>query len=381
MQMNLQTRTIIPVITILVVIMIGLAFYNYEAQVSVLEDNAEGTLKSALNTAQQSLDSSLNAYQQLAIIVAASPTAEAAFAKGDRAALLREYGPAYKLLKERFGLPSIKFDYPPATNFVRIHQPETYGDDQADFRNTLVTVNKKFVSVRGIEVGRVGIALRGVEPVSYKGRHIGSIEFGGDLGPALEATHAIFNADVGVLIGKQTATMAKIFDELKGKMIAIGGDYLLTNSTNPELTQKLVTAGILSEADRRLTAGTGYLVTRVNYADQDYFVGLAPLKDFSGATIGYLTVLMNQTAVVSKIRMSLYINVLIYAALLILISAAINFSLKKTVIGPVVNLTKIADDISMGKLSEKIEVTSNDEIAKLAKSIDRLRLSVKKLLE
>jgi HAMP domain-containing protein len=164
-------------------------------------------------------------------------------------------------------------------------------------------------------------------------------------------------------------------------MIAIGGDYLLTNSTNPELTQKLVTAGILSEADRRLTAGTGYLVTRVNYADQDYFVGLAPLKDFSGATIGYLTVLMNQTAVVSKIRMSLYINILIYAALLILISAAINFSLKKTVIGPVVNLTKIADDISMGKLSEKIEVTSNDEIAKLAKSIDRLRLSVKKLLE
>jgi HAMP domain-containing protein len=41
----------------------------------------------------------------------------------------------------------------------------------------------------------------------------------------------------------------------------------------------------------------------------------------------------------------------------------------------------VADDISMGKLSEKIEVTSNDEISQLAKSIDRLRLSVKKLLE
>ncbi len=381
MQMNLQTRTIIPVITILVVIMIGLAVYNYEAQVSVLEDNAEATLKSALNTAQQSLDSNLNAYQQLAIIVAASPTAEAAFAKGDRAGLLREYGPAYKLLKERFGLPSIKFDYPPATNFVRIHQPGTYGDDQSEFRYTLVTANKKFISVRGIEVGRVGIALRGVEPVSFKGKHIGSIEFGGDLGPALESTRAIFNAEVGVLIGKKTADMAKIFDELKGKMNAIGETYLLTNATNPELIQKLLTPGILAEADRRLKDETGYFVTRTNYGDQDYFVGLRPLKDFSGATIGYLTVLMNQTAVVSKIRLTLFINMLIYAALLILISVAINFSLKKTVIGPVVNLTKVADDISMGKLSEKIEVSSNDEIATLAKSIDRLRLSVKKLLE
>ena len=381
MQMNLQTRTIIPVITILVVIMIGLAVYNYEAQVSVLEDNAEATLKSALNTAQQSLDSNLNAYQQLAIIVAASPTAEAAFAKGDRAGLLREYGPAYKLLKERFGLPSIKFDYPPATNFVRIHQPGTYGDDQSEFRYTLVTANKKFISVRGIEVGRVGIALRGVEPVSFKGKHIGSIEFGGDLGPALESTRAIFNAEVGVLIGKKTADMAKIFDELKGKMNAIGETYLLTNATNPELIQKLLTPGILAEADRRLKDETGYFVTRTNYGDQDYFVGLRPLKDFSGATIGYLTVLMNQTAVVSKIRLTLFINMLIYAALLILISVAINFSLKKTVIGPVVNLTKVADDISMGKLSEKIEVSSNDEIATLAKSIDRLRLTVKKLLE
>ena len=379
MQMNLQTRTILPVISILVVIMIGLAIYNYQAQVSVLEDNAEATLKSALNTAQQSLDSSMNAYQELATLVAASPTAGAAFAKGDRAALLREYGPAYKLLKERFGLPSFKFDKPPATAFLRLHQPETFGDDQSDFRLTIVTANKNLVGVRGVEVGRVGIALRGVEPVMYSGRHIGSIEFGGELGAALEATRAIFNADVGVLIGKQKAALA--FEELKSKMIAIGGDYLLTNSTNPELTQKLVTAGILAEADRKLTDGTGYLLTRVNNAGQDYFVGLRPLKDFSGATIGYLTVLMNQTAVVSKIRISLYINIVIYAALLILISGAINYSLKKTVIGPVINLTKVADDISMGKLSEKVEAKSNDEIAQLAKSIDRLRLSVKKLLE
>jgi methyl-accepting chemotaxis protein len=380
MQMNLQTKTILPVILILIVIMAGLAFYNYQSQVTTLNDNAEATLKSALNAAQKSLDGSLNTYQQLALIVAKDPYTEAAFAKGDRASVLRQYGPAYKMLKERFGLPSIKFDYPPATNFVRIHAPETYGDDQAEFRHTLVTTNTKHVSVRGIEVGRVGIALRGVEPISYNGKHIGSVEFGGDLSASIEESHAIFtSADFAIVLSKQKAALA--FEALKSKMVALGTEYLLTNATNSELTQKLVTPAILAEADRKLTDGSGYYVTIAGYAGNDYYIALGNLKDFSGATIGYITVMMNQTAMLAKIRTALYVNLAIYLTLLILISAAINFSLKKTVIGPVINLTRVADDISMGKLSEKIEVTSNDEISKLAKSIDRLRQSVKKLLE
>jgi methyl-accepting chemotaxis protein len=380
MDLNLQTKTILPVILILFVIMAGLAFFNYESQVGVLNENAETTLKSALNAAQKSLDSNLNTYQQLALVIAKDPYTEAAFAKGDRAAILKQFGPAYKLLKERFGLPSIKFDYPPATNFVRIHQPETYGDDQAEFRFTLVTTNTKHVSVRGIEVGRVGLALRGVEPISYNGKHIGSIEVGGDLGGSLEESKAIFtSADFGIMISKQKAALA--FEALKSKMVALGTEYLLTTTTNSELTQKLVTPAMLAEADRKLTDGTGYYVTQSSYAGNDYYVAIGNLKDFSGATIGYISVMMNQTSMLAKIRTALLVNIGIYFGILVLISFAINYSLKKTVIGPVVNLTRVADDISMGKLSEKVEIASNDEISKLAKSIDRLRLSVKKLLE
>jgi len=380
MNLNLQTKTILPVILILFFIMAGLAIYNYQAQVTVLNDNAESALKSALNAAQKNLDGNLNTYQQLAILVAQNPYTEELFAKGDRAGMLRQYAPAYKLLKERFGLPSIKFDYPPATNFVRIHVPETYGDDQSAFRFTLVTTNTKHVSVRGIEVGRVGIALRGVEPISYKGKHVGSVEFGGSLDGAIEESRAVFtNADFAIMISKQKAALA--FEALKGKMVALGEEYLLTNTTNAELTQKLVTPATLTEADRKLTDGSGAYITTASYAGNEYFMAIGNLKDFSGATIGHIAVMMNQTAMISKIKMALIINIVIYLVILIAISFAINYSLKKTVIGPVVNLTRIADDISMGKLSEKVEFASNDEISKLAKSIDRLRLSVKKLLE
>ena len=44
-------------------------------------------------------------------------------------------------------------------------------------------------------------------------------------------------------------------------------------------------------------------------------------------------------------------------------------------------LTEASVDLSMGKLNQKIEIKTNDEIEDLAKSIDRMRISMKKLLE
>ena len=54
----------------------------------------------------------------------------------------------------------------------------------------------------------------------------------------------------------------------------------------------------------------------------------------------------------------------------------------KYVIDPLVELTKSADEISMGKTGEKIDIkNARGEIAVLAKSIERMRITMKKLLE
>ncbi|MCK7507560.1 MAG: HAMP domain-containing protein [Desulfobacterales bacterium] len=44
-------------------------------------------------------------------------------------------------------------------------------------------------------------------------------------------------------------------------------------------------------------------------------------------------------------------------------------------------LATTVNAISMGNLTQKVEVTTKDELAGLAKSIDRMRVSMKRLLE
>lgn len=56
--------------------------------------------------------------------------------------------------------------------------------------------------------------------------------------------------------------------------------------------------------------------------------------------------------------------------------------LDRTVVGPIIHLSSSAKDISIGKnLCDSIHTDSNDEIGGLANSIDRMRISVNKLLK
>ena len=56
--------------------------------------------------------------------------------------------------------------------------------------------------------------------------------------------------------------------------------------------------------------------------------------------------------------------------------------LDRSVVAPIIKLSDSAKDISIGKnLCDSIHTDSNDEIGGLANSIDRMRISVNKLLK
>jgi methyl-accepting chemotaxis protein len=311
----------------------------------------------------------------MAALVAGMPTAADAFGRGDRKRLTAEFSRGFNILKNDFKVAQFQFHVPPATSFLRLHQIEKYGDDLSSFRHTVLYVNEKKTGARGIEVGRGGLGLRGIVPVFSQGRHVGSVEFGGDLAPAIDEAKNVFNVEAGVLLSSEATT--QVWSEWQQNVKPIG-NHILFYSTRPQLTQALITPRILAQAK---AAAGGIYTASGTHAGRDYYIAMAPLKDYSGREIGYLSVFKDQTELLNKINRVLIINIAIYLSILFVISGAINFSLKRTVINPVIELTKAADEVSMGKLSEKIEVKTNDEIETLAKSIDRMRVSMKKLLE
>jgi methyl-accepting chemotaxis protein len=376
LQMNLgiKARTILPLVAILVLALSGLAVFNYYSQVSLLNTEAEASLRNSLNSAQSMINERLKQYQQMATLVGGMPSVADTFARKDRKKLISEFLPGWTVLHDYFKVAQFQFHLPPATSFLRLHQLEKYGDDLSKIRHTIVYANEKKEGTRGIEVGRGGLGLRGVMPVFSKGRHIGAVEFGGDLAPAIDEAKSIFNVEAAVFLATEATTF--VFPEFQKTAVMIGNHALLY-ATRPQLAQGLVTAPRLAAAQR----SGGIYTTGGTHAGREYYMAIAPLADYSGKGIGYLAVFKDQTELLGKIRRVLLINIVIYATLLMIISLAINFSLKKTVIDPVLSLTKAADEVSMGKLGDKIEVQSNDEISTLAKSLDRMRVSMKKLLE
>jgi len=377
MKMTLKTRTIVPVQIILVLVMTGLAYFNYASQVSLLNEQVEETLNGAMNTSHTIIDSQLSLYQQMATLVAEMPGVGGLFAKGDRTKLYNEFSPAFQSLKKRFNLFQCQFHTPPAVSFLRMNEPQKFGDDLSSFRRTVLSVNTEKKGVRGLETGRTGIGLRGVEPIFFKGRHYGSVEFGGDLLQVLENIKKAYGVEVGVSLSQQVAAI--VFPDWQKKTNPVG-EYIPYFSTKADLTQAALSADLFARA--RANTGNRVVVGQAHVQGRDYSIAISPLVDYTGQNVGYVYILKDRTETLGKLTRTLYINLGVYVSILIVVSLGIGFAITRNVINPVLELTRTADEISMGKLAVKVEVPgAQDEIATLAKSIDRMRVSMKKLLE
>jgi len=62
-------------------------------------------------------------------------------------------------------------------SFVREWKLSKFGDDLNSFRHTITAVKRTQKPLVAIEIGRVGLVLRGLAPIMDKGIYIGSVEF------------------------------------------------------------------------------------------------------------------------------------------------------------------------------------------------------------
>lgn len=61
-------------------------------------------------------------------------------------------------------------------SLVRSWNYDKFGDDLTKFRHTLLEVKNSKKSVYGIEAGRCGVFIRGISPISYDSKFLGSLE-------------------------------------------------------------------------------------------------------------------------------------------------------------------------------------------------------------
>ncbi len=261
-----------------------------------IEARARDNLSNAMNYVQQEIKSRERNALAFANLLADNRDVSEALKNRDREGLSKLIQQRYEDAKAKHGVRQLQFHLPPATSFLRMHDPAKFGDDLSAFRKTVVQVNATLTPISGIEVGRDGIGLRGVTPVRANGVHIGSVEFGLNLEAAfLKEMKERYQVDWQLVLKREYAGLTSL-----AKKMDATAQWVPITSTLPAFVG-------LPESDLGAIAGQNVSAfSSASSADagnsetQPFLVYSQVLQDFSGAQIGVLQALVDLTPQIRK---------------------------------------------------------------------------------
>ncbi|GLR63286.1 methyl-accepting chemotaxis protein [Marinospirillum insulare] len=310
------------------------------------------TEQDALNRLHQAALDEINNQQSqalhLAAAIASQPDVQRNFAAQNRAVLEDELLPVFENLQQMAGIEQMQFHLPPATSFLRLHKPAKYGDDLSSFRHTVVETNRNKNSVSGIESGVAGIGIRGVVPVTWQGRHYGSLEFGLSLRQAYaDAFKASQKADMVI--------------------------YQATDKGFEQLVSTWQGQELIPVKDFNQVMQGKTLSTRTAQDGHDIAVLAAPLKDYSGNTIGVMAIYADRSASVAAFKSAIATTSTV-SLLILLAGLLVSWLLaRRGIISPIKRLNLALQNISEGDqdLRQRLPIEGKNELSEVAKSFNR----------
>ncbi|MQX35618.1 methyl-accepting chemotaxis protein [Roseospira navarrensis] len=285
----------------------------------------------------------------LATLVARNPVATAAFAAGDRDALLAMYRDGFETLSAEFGVRQFQFHAPPAVSFVRIHKPEKFGDDLSGFRKTVIAANRVRATIQGLERGVAGLGMRGVTPVSHEGEHIGSVEFGLSFGqPFFES-----------------------FAETYGVEVAL---YLRTDAGGFEPFANTHEGVQFIPEDRLATAlSDGQVIQDYEAEDLNLAVMAQPIHDYEGRSIGVATIALDAAPYHARIASARWLAVIATGVTLVVALIA-GYLIARGIAGPVKLVTEALTRLSARDFSMDLpDRKGQGEIARMLVALRAFR--------
>jgi len=251
-------------------------------------------------------------------------------------------------------------------SFLRAWKPEKWGDDLSGFRKTIVAVKENKTPIVGIELGRAGMVLRGLAPVQTD-TYLGSVEFMQGLNSIVKDGAKKFGIDMAVVMDNRylsTATALKNAEKVGDFTLAVKSDVI-----NKDFFNELTQIDIPKEGIQQ---------------SKHYFVTSLPIYDFSKQLIGYAVLgkkLKDVEHIVAQSENSLLTQVIIMAFIDLVILGLLMWIIKAAVTDPIQNLDKVARDLAEGDadLSRRLDVASEDEIGKAARSFNIFLDKVEKI--
>jgi PAS domain S-box-containing protein len=240
-----------------------------------------------------------------------------AFAERDRERLYKLSLPKLNVLKRENGyFNKIHFYLPDGHSFLRVHDPETWGDDLIKTRPSLQNILKEKKPISGFEVGSHGGFFWAIAPVYYQERFVGAVEFGLDMHQAVDIVQGMLHMKVTSCFREEQWKAAANYD----KFSMVRRDQFVINSHGDPIYSKLPSD---------LPMGAEYH-TPVEIEGNSYIVHTHQVfNDFNGDDVGGLFILQDITEFIHDKQRFLWRTTLFTVFLLILGFTALHLSFNR----------------------------------------------------
>jgi len=300
----------------------------------------------------------------LAMMTAQRPDVQAALAVQDRLELTRLTLPMWLALDKRFDVPQGQFVLPSMTSFLRLHDLETFGDDLAGHRLSIVDAIERREPVGGLETGRAGLSIRGVAPVWYGRDFVGAVEFGMGFDRAFLTR---FAADTGLDLEVHLLASAST---AAAEGTATLGTYASTSGVQLPLSADVLTDVVAREAP---------VMRRLTYEGAHYGVLVGPLYDYSRRIIGVVEIVVDRTDTVVKMRRGQLIALAAGLAVMV-VSGIGSYTMTRRMAAPLADISEAARRAAAGHFAEPIPVAMENEVGVLAAAFNHMVANLRELL-
>lgn len=399
--MNLKQKNTIPVIVI-VVMMCGLGAFVTVRQLNNLKHGMVTFLiEDGRHMFMRNIDEVAEHAVETAALFSRYPDVINAFNLAHSGNMDDEYDSSVQRARELLrrnltpfleGFSSVKsgqkmklhFHLPNGRSLVRMWQEkqiehhgkwEDRSDDLSEFRDTVVEVNRSKKPVKGIEIGRCGIVVRGLTPVQDSGgRHLGSVEVMYDFEPLVENLLYENNYSFQLFMNKEFLGVAHRLQDVDTYPV-VGERYVKVQGKSLAESVDAVDVALLDRGRRVLSLSFHENVVNAAF----------PIMDYSGQQIAVLLLSIDITDGNRNIRDIIFTQILILLLVVFLAGAVSLMLLKKTILNPVDEIINVSRYLSEGDLTRSIGGASRDEIGLLAEAmnfmIGQVRDIISKIVE
>jgi len=341
----------------LVSLVIGFLILNWYAN-KIEDDVDKNFVKNLQIFVNEKFQSKKDVGISNAVSIANDHSIKLALKKHDRRIAIASLKNLSKSLKQSTPFKNVKIHIHTKTNnsFVRSWELSRHGDDLSSFRHSVAKVNQSKVAVNTFELGKAGLSLRSVVPItSNNATHLGSLEFMQGLNSVAKSFDK--NNDGFVLLMDKRVSSVKTFKE----------DIIY--KTNYIISQKFINQEFLDDANN---IDIDKLLQNKRYETSKYLYTYVDVKDFRNEKLGIAIVgspLEKVNIAVNSAKEVINIALLVMVLLVVFILIFISISVKKMVVAP---LNEFNDGIkhlitdNSGNSTIRIEKKSNDELGDVA---------------